>query len=65
MVAASRSKWGFIGVGLLFSAPDKVTLKNALLRAGADYIIEDLEELKGIIESRKQKNRRYQRGSKL
>jgi len=65
MEAASRSKWGFIGVGLLFSAPDKVTLKNALLRAGADYIIEDLEELKEIIESRKQKNQRYQRGSNI
>jgi len=65
MVAASKSKWGFIGVGLLFSAPDKVTLKNALLRAGADYIIEDLEELKGIIESKEPKNRRYQRGSNV
>jgi hypothetical protein len=30
------------------------------LRAGADYIIEDFEELKRIIESKEQKNRRYQ-----
>ena len=65
MVAASRSRAGFIGIGLLTSSPDKVNLKKGLLRAGADFIIEDLEELKGIIESRKQKNRRYQRGSKL
>jgi len=65
MVAASRSKWGFIGVGLLFSAPEKAILKKDLLRAGADYIIEDIEELKGIIESKEQKNRRYQRGSNL
>jgi len=49
MVAASRSKWGFIGIGVVFSAPDKGTLKRDLLRAGADYIIEDFEELKGII----------------
>ena len=49
MVAASRSKAGFIGIGLLFSAPDKAILKRDLLRAGADYVIEDLEELKGII----------------
>ncbi|MEE9120112.1 MAG: HAD hydrolase-like protein, partial [Syntrophobacteria bacterium] len=49
MVAASRSKAGFIGIGLLFSAPDKAILKGDLLRAGADYVIEDLEELKGII----------------
>jgi len=62
MVAASRSKWGFIGVGLLYSAPEKAILKKDLLRAGADYIIEDIEELKGIIESKEQKNRRYQRG---
>jgi len=49
MVASSKSKAGFIGIGLLFSAPDKAILKGDLLRAGADYIIEDLQELKGII----------------
>ena len=53
MVAASRSKAGFKGVGLLFSAPDKVILKEDLLRAGADYVIEDFEELKGIIMGRR------------
>jgi phosphoglycolate phosphatase-like HAD superfamily hydrolase len=51
MVAASRSRAGFIGVGLLLSGPDKVILKRDLLRAGADYIIEDFEEFKEIIES--------------
>jgi len=60
MVTASRSKVGFIGIGLLSSSPDKADLKRGLLRAGADYIIEDVEELKGIIESKEQKNRRYQ-----
>jgi len=65
MVAASRSRAGFIGIGLLSSSPDKANLKRGLLRAGADYIIEDIEELKEIIESKEQKNRRYQRGSNL
>lgn len=54
MVAASRSKAGFIGIGVLLSAPDKATLKKDLLQAGADYIIEDFKELKGIMESKEQ-----------
>jgi HAD superfamily hydrolase (TIGR01548 family) len=65
MVAASRSRAGFTGIGLLTSSPEKANLKRGLLRAGADYIIEDIEELKRIIESKDQKNRRYQRGSNL
>ena len=60
MVTASRSRAGFIGIGLLSSSSDKANLKRGLLRAGADYIIEDFEELKRIIESKEQKNRRYQ-----
>jgi HAD superfamily hydrolase (TIGR01548 family) len=54
MVAASRSKAGFIGIGVIFSAPDRATLKKDLLQAGADYIIEDFKELKGIIKSKEQ-----------
>lgn len=49
MVAASRSKAGFIGVGILKSSPEKDNLRKELERSGADYIIEDIEELKGII----------------
>ncbi|MCK5723990.1 MAG: HAD family hydrolase, partial [Gammaproteobacteria bacterium] len=49
MEAASKSKAGFKGVGVLYSAPDRIILKRELLRAGAEYIIEDFEELKGII----------------
>jgi len=55
MMAASRSKAGFIGIGILFSAPDKAILKEDLLRAGAEYIIEDFEELKGIIVEKKER----------
>jgi HAD superfamily hydrolase (TIGR01548 family) len=49
MVAASRSRTGFAGIGILISSSDKDTLKEDLLQAGADYIIEDFEELKNII----------------
>ncbi|MEA1948121.1 MAG: HAD hydrolase-like protein [Thermodesulfobacteriota bacterium] len=49
MVAASRSGTGFAGIGILISSSDKDTLKEDLLQAGADYIIEDFEDLKNII----------------
>ena len=49
MVAVSRSKAGFIGVGILKSSPEKDNLKKELVRSGADYIIEDIEELERII----------------
>ena len=49
MIAVSRSKAGFIGVGILKSSPEKDNLKKELVRAGADYIIEDIEELKRVI----------------
>ena len=49
MIAASSSKAGFVGVGILKSSPEKDNLKKELIRAGADYIIEDIEGLKRII----------------
>jgi len=51
MMAASRSRAGFIGIGVLFSSSEKDRLKKDLENAGADYIIEDLDELVKIIES--------------
>ena len=51
MIAASRSAFGFKGIGILLSAPDRNHLKEELIKAGADYIIEDFDELKGIIAS--------------
>jgi HAD superfamily hydrolase (TIGR01548 family) len=51
MMAASRSRAGFIGIGVLFSSSEKDRLKKDLKNAGADYIIEDLDELMNIIES--------------
>ena len=51
MVAASRSADGFKGIGILVSAPDKNSLKEELLRAGADYIVEDFEGLMKILKT--------------
>ncbi|MEE8415926.1 MAG: HAD hydrolase-like protein, partial [Desulfobacterales bacterium] len=49
MIAASRSKAGFIGIGFTKSAADKNSRKEALLQAGANYIIEDIEKLLKIV----------------
>jgi len=49
MIAAGRSRMGFVGIGLVSSAPDKQVLRNELLRAGADYIIEDLKQVEEIV----------------
>lgn len=49
MLAAKKSAAGYKGVGMLMAAADKEGLKKELLRAGADYIIEDFNQLKSII----------------
>jgi hypothetical protein len=49
MLAAARSRFGFKSIGILISALDKSSLKKNLLRAGADYVVEDFELLKAII----------------
>jgi phosphoglycolate phosphatase-like HAD superfamily hydrolase len=51
MAAASRASVDFIGVGAIFSTPDKHRLKAELERSGADYIIEKADELTKIIEA--------------
>lgn len=53
MVAASRSGAGFAGIGILKSSSDKDRLKEDLLQAGADYIIENFGQLYTIIEPNK------------
>ena len=40
MLAASRSKAGYIGITQ--SAPDKEKLRRALIEAGADHVIEGI-----------------------
>ena len=52
MMAASRSRAGFIGIGVLISSSEKDRLKIDLENAGADYIIENFDELVKIVESK-------------
>jgi HAD superfamily hydrolase (TIGR01548 family) len=54
MEAASRSSAGYIGVGVLYSTADSVVLKRELLHSGAEYLIETFEELKEIIDPKKE-----------
>ena len=49
MSAAKRSEAGYKGIGMIMSAPDKASLKKELERAGADYIIEDFNQLKSLL----------------
>jgi len=49
MVAAKKAMAGFTAVGFMLSAPDKALLKEELQRAGAEYIIENLNQLVEII----------------
>jgi phosphoglycolate phosphatase-like HAD superfamily hydrolase len=51
MIAAKKSAAGYKGIGMLMAAADKESLKKELLRAGADYIIENFKQLKPIITS--------------
>jgi phosphoglycolate phosphatase-like HAD superfamily hydrolase len=51
MLAAKRSAAGYKGVGMLLTAPDKARLKTDLLRAGADVVIENFEQLSSVIAS--------------
>ena len=49
MLAAARSEVNCKAIGILISAPDKESLKKELIRAGADYIVDDFAALKKII----------------
>jgi phosphoglycolate phosphatase-like HAD superfamily hydrolase len=51
MQAAKRSAAGYSSVGILLSAPDKARLKADLLKAGADTVIDDFDQLKLLVES--------------
>ena len=49
MLAARRAREEFKAVGFLLSSPDKAALKKELIQSGADYIVEDIEDLKRIL----------------
>jgi phosphoglycolate phosphatase-like HAD superfamily hydrolase len=48
MLTAANSRFGFKSIGLTVSAPDKPALENELRQAGADYVVENFDALKGI-----------------
>jgi phosphoglycolate phosphatase-like HAD superfamily hydrolase len=48
MQAAKNSRSGYKGIGILLSAADKESLRKNLMRAGADYIVEDFRALKKL-----------------
>jgi len=49
MQAANRSEYGYTGVGIVTSAPDKAKLKQALRAAGAKHVIQDISALHEIL----------------
>jgi len=49
MLAAAGAETNCQGIGILLTAPDRNSLKNELEKAGARYIIDSFEALKGII----------------
>jgi HAD superfamily phosphatase len=51
MLAAARADTGFTGVGILMSSPDKERLREDMMRAGADHIVDDFRGLMKIVET--------------
>ena len=51
MLAAAKAGAGFTGIGILMSSPDKERLREDMMRAGADYIIDDFKELMKIVQT--------------
>ena len=51
MLAAARAGAGFTGIGILMSSPDKERLREDMMRAGADHIIDDFKGLMKIVQT--------------
>lgn len=49
MVAASRSSHAYTGIGIIQSAPDKEILKDRLIEAGADTVVENTGDLMNVL----------------
>jgi HAD superfamily hydrolase (TIGR01548 family) len=45
MLAANRSEYGYTGIGIVTSAPDKTKLQRALRASGAKHVIQNVSEL--------------------
>jgi phosphoglycolate phosphatase-like HAD superfamily hydrolase len=50
MLAAKSSRTGFAGIGLLLSVQEKEILKENLTRAGADYVVDDFDGLRKLLD---------------
>jgi HAD superfamily hydrolase (TIGR01548 family) len=48
MVAAKRSQYNYAGIGVAFSAENRKSPKEALVKAGADHIADHVEALMGF-----------------
>jgi phosphoglycolate phosphatase-like HAD superfamily hydrolase len=53
MVAARNANAEFVGVGVVSPSPDRQRLKRMLIQAGADYVVEEIMELKDVLSSEK------------
>jgi len=51
MMAAKRSKTGYIGIGMLASSPEKENLEKDLIRAGAGFIAGNFADLVALLDS--------------
>lgn len=49
MLAANRSSYGYTGIGIVTSAPDKAKLHQALLASGAEHVIQNVTRLQEIL----------------
>ena len=49
MLAANRSEFGYTGIGIVASAPDKATLEQVLADSGAEHVIQDIIDLYEIL----------------
>lgn len=49
MIAARRSRFPYAGIGVLFTAEDRTTVRDALVRSGAHRVAEDVHELQRIL----------------
>ncbi|MDX2448157.1 MAG: HAD hydrolase-like protein [Desulfobacterales bacterium] len=62
MLAASRSGYAYTGIGIVTSAPDKIKLQEALLKSGADHVIQNIIALPEILTHHDGKNGCFEAG---
>ena len=53
MLAANRSTYGYTGIGIVTSAPDRTRLQQVLRASGAEHVIQDITDLHEILVDKK------------